>query len=217
MPPKVMRGILKKPAAKACVKKRPRSKKEKEDDEVEEAKASKKFAEVDLRTLTQEGPVMMQDAVYYGRTYLCTWEVIRTSAAEPSTLAHEPSSRTDETFVHGKSFEPVQLNRAPWLTNLQAVNEVEEAGDDLAELREALRRHEEEARLRGKKEEKKDEKRKKKGEGEDERRPNSPKEDAEDLEARLEAGKEGEEETQKEKQGNLLLELIQFHGDVNEQ
>eukprot|EP00435_Cladocopium_sp_Y103_P067889 s548_g30.t1 len=89
---------------------------------------------------------------------------------------------SDEVLLHSQGFEPVDLQRVPWLTNLQAVQMPEEADDEMAALRAERERLEKESKDKSKKEEKKMKKKKKRGEADEMRRSKSPREEAEDLE-----------------------------------
>eukprot|EP00435_Cladocopium_sp_Y103_P035179 s487_g9.t1 len=213
MPPKVARGVMKRPAAKARPLRKPGKKAKSDEEEKEDPSSYRKFSEVDLRALPQEGAVMLQDATYYGRTSPVAGHFTGITSEGSNVYAkmkvtgtkHEELLRvlsgkkdktvlihlcdescagqlTDETLLHGQGYEPVQLNRAPWLTNLQSVQEVEEAEDELAVLRAEQKAHEKEGKDKEKKEERKEKKKKRRGEGLEDKQPRSPKEDTEDLE-----------------------------------
>eukprot|EP00435_Cladocopium_sp_Y103_P042375 s1207_g11.t1 len=207
------KGALKRPAAKSEPKKKPSRRKPEEDESSKEPTAYKRFAEVDLRTLTQLGSVVLQDAKYYGRTCPVagffqglvteghnTFAKLKVTGTKHEELLRVLSGRkdrlvqihlceegcteqlTDEVLLHGHGFEPVELSRVPWLTNLQGAHEPEEVEDEMAELRAIQDKLAKEAKEKDKKGDKKEKKRKSRGEGEEGRNPRSPKGETEELE-----------------------------------
>lgn len=212
MPPKIVRGAIRRPAAKPMPLRRPAKRREEQADE-EEPKKFQKFSEVDLRKLTGRGPVALEDARYYGRAApvaghfrgLCSegdglFMKLQVSGTKNEELLRVLSGKkdriiqvhlceegctglvTDETLVHATGFEETELGQVPWLTNLQAVGAEEDGPDEMAALRKEKERMEKESEDLQKKASKKEKKRKKAQEGEEGRVRKSPKKEGDGLE-----------------------------------
>lgn len=89
---------------------------------------------------------------------------------------------TDERLVHAHEFEAVDVNRVPWLTNLQKVVEAERDVDELEKLRQEQLKRETAREDPERKETRKEKKRKKKEEREEGRESRSPRDEREDME-----------------------------------
>jgi len=210
MPPKVVRGVLRRPAAAPKRVRKP-AMKVKQD---EAAKGFKKFTEMDVRNLPKLGPVVLQEARYYGQpapvaghfTGLVVegenfYAKLKVSGTKNEELLRVLSGKrdrlvsihlceegcgeqlTDEVLLHAQGFEETALARVPWLTNLQEAKEAAEEVDEMAELRKELEKREKEKKEHAKKEEAKENRRKKKKEREEGRASKSPKQDREDRES----------------------------------
>ena len=118
---------------------------------------------------------------------------------------------TDERLVHAHEFEAVDVNRVPWLTNLQKVVEAERDVDELEKLRQEQLKRETAREDPERKETRKEKKRKKKEEREEGRESRSPRDEREDMEygqkkprGRLQGhgnGPQSEEESQAHEEG----------------
>ena len=113
---------------------------------------------------------------------------ILTGKREPVVAIHlcDPSCSgllTDECLLHAQEYEPVDLRRLPWLTNLKAVRAASEDEDEWACLREEKRRRREEVGAEALPDKKKKKKKRKSEEKIKEGRVDQPpKEDEGDVE-----------------------------------
>lgn len=89
--------------------------------------------------------------------------------------AHCSQLLTDETLIHSRTFEPVDLEKVPWLTCLEEVRGAEEEGDEMEKLRAEQERHEGRERKESEDRAKKKRKRKERKEKEEGRNAKSPK------------------------------------------
>lgn len=88
---------------------------------------------------------------------------------------------SDEMLLHASGFEDTELNRVPWLTNLQGMREEDEMPDELADLRREQERMEKDSKEVHKKMEKKEKKRRRKPGEQEGRCPKSPKKENGEL------------------------------------
>eukprot|EP00435_Cladocopium_sp_Y103_P026112 s1973_g6.t1 len=215
MPPKVMKGSMKRPAAKKAAPMKPAKRKKSEDEgELEDTPNKVQFfSKVDIRSLTKWGAVVLQDATYYGRTAPVAG-FFQTLSSEGDNVfihmkvtgtKHEELLRvlsgrrtktvqihlcgddcqgqlTDEVLLHARSFKPTELNKVPWLTNLQTQQELEGEVDEMEALRLEQQKMEAQEKEKRRKEERKEKKQRRKKGLEEGRRSKSPKEDAEGYE-----------------------------------